>query len=151
LSKPVAPRVTYERSRQRVRAQHRDLARLAEGGVIAPNFHTHIGRPVLDANGEPVWARVPGIHGRGRYQIKYEYVPIFADPEATARVMVRAAARKATLDAKRARFVPVPRSTGEPLTLGQRASHYRAQNGSGRLTPRQHRRIEHKAFRRAAA
>jgi hypothetical protein len=104
LSKPVAPKVTYERARTRVRAQHRDLTRLAEGDVIAPNFHTHIGRPVLDANGDPVWGRVPSIHGKGRYRIKYEYVPIFADPEMAARAMVRAAARKAWRDARRARF-----------------------------------------------
>lgn len=136
-------------ARQRVRARMRQVTHLAEGGLSAPNFHTHIGRPVLNAVGEPVMICIGIKHG-GRWRIKYEYVPIFSDPEATARVMVRAATRKATLDAKRARFTPVPRSTGEPMGEAQRQSNYVAQNGTGRLTPRQHRRIEHKAFRRAA-
>lgn len=102
MSKPVAPKVAYERARTRVRAQHRDLARVARGGIEPPNFHTHIGRPTLDRDGCPAYERVPSIHGKGHYRVRYEYVPIFADPEMTARVMVRAATRKAALDAKRA-------------------------------------------------
>jgi len=110
------------------------------------NFHTHIGRPVLDKDGNEI--RI----GRGKStRVRVEYVPIFSDPEATARVMVRAAARKAWLDAKRARFAPVPRSTGEPMSTAQRQINYVKQNGARRLTPRQRRRVEHKAFRRAAA
>jgi len=72
-------------------------------GMKPQNARTHIGRPVLDPDGNPAWERVPSIHGKGHYRVRYEYVPIFADPEMTARVMVRAATRKAVLDAKRAR------------------------------------------------
>lgn len=93
-------------TRTQKRAKMRDLARVAEGGYSAPNFHTHIGRPVLDSAGNPTYERVPSIHGNGRLRIKYEYVPRFSDPEETARVMVRAAARKAVLDAKRAAKAP---------------------------------------------
>src|SRR6266481_2091430 len=89
-----------------------------------PNFHTHVGRPVIDKDGRPVWARVPSIHGKGRYRVKVEYVPVFADPEMTARVIVRAAARKAWLDARRARFAPMLRSTGVPMSDRQRAHNY---------------------------
>lgn len=88
---------------------------------MIPNIRTHIGRPVLDANGEPVWERVPSIHGKGRYRIRYEYVPIFADPEMTAHVMVRAATRKAALDAKRAAKAPRVAAT-EARRAGIRAA-----------------------------
>lgn len=128
----------------------RGVARQAEAGKVGINFHTHIGRPVLDANGEPAWERVPSIHGKGRWRIEYEYVPRFSDPGETARVMVMAAARKAKLDARRSRLTPSVRSTGEPLTEAQRADNYRAQRGTTRLTPRQYRRIDHKARGRVA-
>lgn len=63
---------------------------------MIPNFRTHIGRPVLDRAGNEIHV------GKGKStRVRVEYVPIFADPEMTARAMVRAAARKATLDAKR--------------------------------------------------
>ena len=72
---------------------------------MIPNFHTHIGRPVLDRDGEPVTYRL-GIKGGGRLRIRYEYVPRFSDPGETARAMVMAAARKAKLDARRERMAP---------------------------------------------
>lgn len=43
-----------------------------------------------------------------------------------------------------------PGRTVAPLTAEQRADHYRRQRGSDRLTPRQQRRIRHKANRASA-
>lgn len=65
-----ALRAKTERARQR--AAIRNLARRAESGTLGINFHTHIGQPVLDSAGEPVYERVPSVHGNGRYRIKYE-------------------------------------------------------------------------------
>jgi len=89
------------KARTEQRAKMRDLSRVATGGMPAPNFHTHIGRPVLDKNGNEI--RI----GRGKStRVEVEYVPIFADPQATAAAMVRRAARQAALDAKRAAKAP---------------------------------------------
>jgi hypothetical protein len=90
-------------ARELARARKR-TASAAQRAAVTPsgyNFHTHIGRPVLDKDGNEI--RI----GRGKStRVRVEYVPIFADPAATAAVMVRRAARQAVLDAKRAAKAP---------------------------------------------
>lgn len=105
----VVGRRTAQAKELTLRNARKRTAKAVRHAAVTPagyNFHTHIGRPVVVRfmpDGSPVfaWERVPSIHGEGRWRIKYEYVPRFTDPEEMARVMVRAAARKAALDAKR--------------------------------------------------
>ena len=138
----MSSNIAYRGRRTTQTRARRTVQRIAEGGTVVPNIHTHVGRIVRDSHDNPVWERVPSLRGNGRYRIKVEYVPIFADPQETARRMARAAARQARREWFAARRLP--RSTGEPMGFTRRADSYHAQMGGAYLTPRQVRRIRHK-------